>query len=181
LIDFNLIEECRNGNLNNFRKVVEASTPLAFSVAFRMLGDEHAAKDAVQETMVTVWRKLPAINTSAAYKTWLYRIVVNKCQDELRKRKKNREVKQDDPSWMKLAEIISDNSSEKIDNSEMATIISGLTEKLSPKQKTVFILSDMEDMTSDEIEDITGMNKLIVKANLYYARKSIRAMLQRYM
>lgn len=52
MIDLKLIEECRSGNLGNFRKLVELTSPFAFSVAFRMLGDEEQAKDVVQETMV---------------------------------------------------------------------------------------------------------------------------------
>lgn len=181
MIDIRLIEECRSGNLNNFRKVVEASTPFAFSVAFRMLGDEDLAKDIVQETLVTVWQKISKIKSPEVYKTWLYRIVLNKCYDELRKQKRNPEISQDDSSWAKLSERIADNSPEGIGKTDMAVIISGLTEKLSPKQKAVFILSDFEDMTNDEIAAITGMSKLTVKANLFYARKSIRNMLQKYL
>jgi len=160
---------------------VEASTPFAFSVAFRMLGDEDLAKDIVQETLVTVWQKISKIKSPEVYKTWLYRIVLNKCYDELRKQKRNPEISQDDSSWAKLSERIADNSPEGIGKTDMAVIISGLTEKLSPKQKAVFILSDFEDMTNDEIAAITGMSKLTVKANLFYARKSIRNMLQKYL
>ena len=83
-----LIEECRNGNLQNFRKVVGMASPFVFSVAFRMVGDEDLAKDIVQETMVTVWQKLENIGSSESFKSWLYRIAVNKCYDHLRKRKK---------------------------------------------------------------------------------------------
>lgn len=160
---------------------MEASTPFAFSVAFRMLGDEDLAKDIVQETLVTVWQKISKIKSPEVYKTWLYRIVLNKCYDELRKQKRNPEISQDDSSWAKLSERIADNSPEGIGKTDMAVIISGLTEKLSPKQKAVFILSDFEDMTNDEIAAITGMSKLTVKANLFYARKSIRNMLQKYL
>ena len=181
MIDIRLIEECRSGNLNNFRKVVEASTPFAFSVAFRMLGDEDLAKDVVQETMITIWQKIPNIKSPEVYKTWLYRIVINKCYDEMRRKKRNPEYSQEDSSWAKLSERIADNTSEGIKNIEIAVIIRGLTEKLSLKQKAVFILSDLEEMTNDEVALITGMNKLTVKANLYYARKSIRKMLQKYL
>ncbi|HUX94676.1 MAG TPA: RNA polymerase sigma factor [Bacteroidales bacterium] len=180
MIDPGLIEECRGGNLNNFRKVVEAAAPFAYSVAFRMLGDEDLAKDAVQETMVTVWQKLEVIKSPEGFKSWLYRIVINKCYDELRKRKRNHEYSQDEKIWKKLSETLSDNASADLENIEMAAIISGLTEKLSPKQKAVFILSDLEDMTNDEVALITGMSKLVVKANLYYARKNIKTMLVKY-
>jgi len=181
LIDIRLIEECRSGNLNNFRKVVEASTPFAFSVAFRLLGDEDLAKDVVQEAMVTIWQKIGGIKSPEVYKTWLYRIVINKCYDEMRRKKRNPEYTGDEASWAKLSDKIEDNTQEGLKNNEIAVIITGLTESLSPKQKAVFILSDLEDMTNDEVARITGMNKLTVKANLYYARKSIRTMLQKYL
>jgi DNA-directed RNA polymerase specialized sigma24 family protein len=58
LIDLETIEECRNGNLQNFRKVVRGVSPFAFSVAFRMLGDEEAARDIVQESLITLWEKI---------------------------------------------------------------------------------------------------------------------------
>ena len=88
MIDIKLIEECRGGNFNNFRKLVELTSPFAFSVAFRMLGDEDQAKDVVQETMVTIWQKLKKIKSSEVYKTWIYRIVVNKCYDRYEKKEK---------------------------------------------------------------------------------------------
>jgi RNA polymerase sigma-70 factor (ECF subfamily) len=57
LIDPDLIDECRNGNLQNFRKLIEVSSPFAYSVSYRMLGDDEEAKDVVQEAMVTIWQK----------------------------------------------------------------------------------------------------------------------------
>ena len=180
MIEAKLIEECRGGNLNNFRKVVEVATPFAYSVAFRMLGDDAVAKDVVQETMVTVWQKLENIKSPGGFKSWLYRIVINKCYDELRKRKRSHEISLDGKIWKKLSETLFDNESTELENAEMAAIISGLTERLSPKQKAVFILSDLEDMSNEEIAGITGMSRLVVKANLSYARKSIKTMLMKY-
>jgi RNA polymerase sigma-70 factor, ECF subfamily len=181
LIDIKIIEECRGGNLNNFRKIVEAASPFAFSVAFRMLGDEDQAKDVVQETMVTVWQKLGKISSAGVFKTWLYRIVVNKCYDHLRTRKRNPEYSVDEKAWELLSGTISSWPSSELENSETALIISILTNKLSPKQKAVFVLSELEEMTSDEISEITGMSKLTIKANLYYARKNISEMLEKYL
>lgn len=91
MIERELIEECRNGNLQSFRKLVGLTSGFAFSVAFRILGDEEQAKDIVQETMITIWGKIRNIKTPETFKTWLYRIVVNKCYDHLRKKKKKQE------------------------------------------------------------------------------------------
>jgi RNA polymerase sigma-70 factor (ECF subfamily) len=181
LIDIKLIEECRGGNLNNFRKLVELTSPFAFSVAFRMLGDEDQAKDIVQETMVTIWQKLKKIRSAEVYKTWIYRIVMNKCYDQLRRRKRNPEFMADENTWKLLSDRISQNPSAELENSETARIINLLSERLSPKQKAIFVLSDIEQMSHDEISEITGMSKSGIKSNLHHARKNISEMIEKYL
>jgi len=180
LVENELIEECRNGDLHNFRKVVEKTTPIIFQVAFRMLGDEEAARDIVQDTMVTIWQKLAKIKTADSYKTWVYRIAVNKCYDQLRKQKRQKESRYDDQAWALISNHLSEEGITELENRENARILSLLTNQLSPKQKAVFVLSELEEMNAEEIVRITGMNRAAVKANLYYARKNIRSLLQKY-
>ena len=180
MIDIQLIEQCRGGNFNNFRKLVELTSPFAYSVAFRMLGNEDQAKDVVQETMVTIWQQLKKIKTAEVYKTWIYRIVVNKCYDEMRKRKRNPEFVTDDHTWELISNRISVGPSLSLENGETFRIISILTETLSKKQKAVFVLSDLEGMSNDEISEITGISKSSVKANLYHARRSISEKVEKY-
>ena len=181
MIDIKLIQECRGGNLSNFRKLVELTSPFAFSLAFRMLGDEDLAKDVVQETLVTIWQKLKGIKSAEVYKIWIYKIVINKCYDQLRHKKRNREYVADEKTWQILSERFSQMPSSQLENDETARIIGLLTDKLSPKQKTIFILSEIEEMTSDEITEVTGISKTVIKANLYHARKSISAMVKKYL
>lgn len=181
MIEKELIEECRNGDLHNFRKVVEKTTPMIFSVAFRILGDEDAARDIVQDTMVTIWQKLSRIKTVESYKTWAYRIALNKCYDQLRKQKRQKENRYDDQTWAIISNHISEEGITELENKENAQIINLLTNKLSQKQKVVFILSELEEMPAGEIAKITGMNRSAVKANLYYARKNIESLLQKYL
>jgi len=138
-----------------------------------MLGNEDQAKDVVQDTMVTIWQKLKKIKTAEVYKTWIYRIVVNKCYDQMRKRKRNPEFIADEHTWELIANKLSEGPSAALENGETAKIITILTERLSSKQKAVFVLSDLEGMSNDEISEITGISKSAVKANLYHARKNI--------
>jgi RNA polymerase sigma-70 factor (ECF subfamily) len=180
LIDIGLIEECRGGNLTNFRKLVGATSPFVFSVAFRMTGDEDLAKDIVQETMITIWQKLKKIRSSEGYKVWVYRIAINKCYDHLRRIKRNPESVADDLTWARLSNRLSEMQVTDMENAEIAGIINLLTDRLSPKQKAVFVLSDLEDMTAEEISGITGMSRTTIKANLHYARKSISQMVEKY-
>jgi RNA polymerase sigma-70 factor (ECF subfamily) len=186
MIDLKIIRDCMNGDLDAketrhaLSLLITTSSPFAFSVAFRMLGDETQASDIVQESMVKMWKTIRNLKSADSFKSYLYRIVINKCYDELRKRKKNPEFKADERTWALIADKVSENPSIELENDETARIISLLTEKLSPKQKAVFILSDLEEMTSEEISEITSMSKTNVKANLYYARKRIGEMIEKH-
>jgi RNA polymerase sigma-70 factor, ECF subfamily len=181
LIDIQLIEECKSGNFNNFRKLVELTSPFAYSVAFRMLGNEEQAKDVVQETMVTIWQKLKKIKSAEVYKIWIYRVVVNKCYDVMRRRKRNQEFVADEETWRLISNRLSEGPSATLENAETTKIIGILTERLSSKQKAVFVLSDMEGLSNNEVSEITGISKSAVKANLYYARKSISEKIEKYL
>jgi RNA polymerase sigma-70 factor, ECF subfamily len=181
LTEHQLIEECRGGNFTNFSKLVRLSAPFAFSVAFRMVGDEDNANDIVQETMVAVWQKIGKIRSAEAYRTWVYRIVLNKCYDQLRRSKNNQEVSADEKTWNHLSEVVSGVNSTPLENEDSARILGMLTKRLSPNQKAVFILSEIEEMSHDEIAEITGMSKTIIKANLYHARKNISEMVEKYL
>lgn len=180
LIEKELIGKCRSGSLHDFRILVELISPFAFSVAFRMTGDEEQAKDIVQETMITVWKKIKNIRSHGSFTSWLYRIVVNKCYDLLRKRKVNPEFRADDKTWALISDRVSDRSFSQLENRETIQIINLLTLRLSPKQKAVFILSDLEELSNEEISIITGMSRTTVKANLHHARKRIGEMIEKH-
>lgn len=181
MIDQSIIEECRDGNLARFRELVRVTSPFVYSVAFRMLGEEENSRDVVQDTMITIWQKINEIKSAGAYKTWVYRIVMNRCYDKLRKQKNNPEIREDEKSWALLENTISAGDDSRLENDEISVIIGLLTSRLSPKQKSVFILSDIEELSGDEISEITGMSKTSVKTNLYYARQNISGLLQKYL
>ncbi len=181
MIDPGIIEECRKGDLNRFRELVRQTSPFVYATAFRMLGDDENARDVVQDTMVTVWQKIGKMKSAEAYKTWIYRIVMNRCYDRLRQQKNNPVSREDDKTWALIADTIADGTASRLENDEISAIIRLLTEKLSPKQKAVFVLSDVEEMSNNEIAEITGMSRNSVKANLCFARKNISDMLQKYL
>jgi RNA polymerase sigma-70 factor (ECF subfamily) len=180
LIEKEIIEKCRQGSLQDFKKLVELISPFTFSVAFRILGDEEEAKDLVQETMITIWKTINKIRSAESFMTWMYRIVVNKCYDQLRRSKRKPESVIDEKAWNAVSNKIAQEPSSGFENREIALLISLLTEKLSPKQKAVFVLSDLEEMSGEEISVITGMSRTNVKANLHYARKRIAEMIEKH-
>jgi RNA polymerase sigma-70 factor (ECF subfamily) len=107
--------------------------------------------------------------------------VVNKCYDQLRKRKKESEYRPDEKEWTVISNHISERLFTELENEEITRIINLLIQKLSPRQKAVFVLSEIEEMSNDEIAQITGISKRLIKANLHYARKNITEMIEKYL
>lgn len=168
-----LIKLCLLKDENAFKTLVDQHIDYAFSVAFRLINDEDESKDIVQEAFITVWKKLKSFDLNKSFQNWFYKIIVNKCYDQMRKKKRYPEVHPDhDGEFFK--EMIHENNPEKqMSNDELGFIIKKLTETLSPKQKTVFVLSEIEELSHDEISEITGLDKSTIKSNLNHARRNI--------
>lgn len=167
-----LIEACLLNDGNAFRKIVVSHQSMIHTLAFRLLCDEEEAKDAVQETFVRVWENLHKFDRNKKFSTWIYAIATNLCYDKLRaKMHFSRMVSIDDS----INQILSSEDVEQnIINSDLAKIISALTDSLTPKQKIVFTLRDLETLEIDEISQITGLSAGKIKSNLFLARQAIR-------
>lgn len=153
--------------------MVQTLTPVAWRIAFRILASNEAAEDVAQESLVKAWRSLGRLRKGESFAPWFYRIVVNCCYDEIRRMKRLNTIKTDEKTWIRLGELISGDSGGVPMVSEYEDIIRAVTSELSPVQKTVFVLSDLEGMGYSQIAEITGSNLNSVKSNLHYARKRV--------
>lgn len=152
-----------------FAQIVYEFQDLIFSVAFRLLCNEDDAKDATQETFVKLWQNLNKYDSSKKFSTWLYTIVTNHCYDKLKR------IKPERVDTSSLKEIVSSIDIEKdLTNKEIAQIIVLLADKLSPKQRILFTLHDIEALDIDEIVEITKFSKSQIKSNLHLARQTIK-------
>ncbi len=166
------------GNQRAFASLVNMHTEMAFRVASRIVNDEMEAEDIVQEAFLVSWQKMQSFDPERSFAGWLYRIVVNKCYDALRRRK----VQVIPEAGKKSLEILfeaTNNPEVIMDNRETAVLIRSLTRKLSPKQKLVFVLIDLEERTHDEVVELTGMRKTVVKSNLNHARRNMGEMINK--
>jgi RNA polymerase sigma-70 factor (ECF subfamily) len=175
-----LILRSRQNDLVAFRQLVDAHQSLVFSVAFRMVCNDDDAKDIVQETFIRVWKHINRFNNDMRFSTWLYKIAVNLCYDSIRAKKCRNNHVMPDADLSVVSAIISDNDQETaLINSEMAQIVRFLSHQLTPKQKLVFTLSELEGLEVDEIIEITGLTAAKIKSNLYCARQNIREKLEK--
>jgi len=163
------IDLCKRGNTEAFRNIVAEYQQLVYTLAFRLLCNEADAEDVTQDTFIKIWQNINQYKNQYKFSTWIYRITCNICYDKLRTKRKVEYVPADD------CEITSvENQVEILHNKELKKLILTLTGELSPKQKLIFTLSDIEDLDVDEIKTITGMSAAKIKSNLYLARKYIK-------
>jgi len=174
------IEACKRKDHAAFRTLMDRYADFAFTIAFRILHNEEEAKDVVQETFLTVWNKIDNFNNRKPFSNWLYRIIVNKCYDALRK--SNKIMIHPDPYQWNLPGLFGEDDPDgNLDRRELGSLIRTFTQQLSRKQKIVFVLSDLQGLSHDEIADVTGMMKTSIKSNLNHARRKIRLMIKKYL
>jgi RNA polymerase sigma-70 factor (ECF subfamily) len=178
LIEESVIEKSRAGDRRAFSEMVQTLSPVAWRIALRILASNEAAEDVAQESLVKVWRNLDRIRIGESFSSWFYRIVVNCCYDEIRRMKRLHPVKADEKTWLRLGELISGDSGGEPLVAEYEEILKTVTSELSPVQKTVFVLSDLEGMNNNQIAEITGGNLNSVKSNLHYARKRVKEIIK---
>lgn len=157
-----------------FAQLVSGHQELVFRLAFRLLCNESEARDMVQETFLKVWLSLDKYDRGCRFSTWIYKIASNTCYDRLR-------VLQHTPTFYsssftsaELDHKADTDIEQSLVNENLKELILRFTSDLTPRQKLVFTLRDIEGLDVAEVETITGLSAGKIKSNLYQARKQIR-------
>ena len=165
-----LIDKCKKQDTAAFAALVAEYRQLVFRLAFRLLCDEEEARDMVQETFVKVWLSLDKYNREYRFSTWIYTIAGNVCYDRLRSLQHSPSGSMQGISLANISLSSGEDMEQSLINKELKELILRLT----PKQKLVFTLREIEGLEVSEVEAITGMSAEKIKSNLYQARKQIR-------
>lgn len=173
------LREAIAGNTSAFRTVVEEHQQFAYAVAYRFVNDEQEAEDIVQEAFVRLWKNMKSYRQEVKLTTWLYRIVANLCLDFLKSRRgRERKIRKD----IRYGYTAADRSTpeREYEQSELMQLIVHAAEELTPKQKAVFILRDLEGLSVDEVTEILSMTAGNVKSNLFHARQKMAEKLKAF-
>ena len=174
-----IIKSAQRKDTDAFRQLVENYQAYVFSLAFRLVCDEEEAKDIVQDCFVKVWQHINRFDFKAKFTTWLYKIVYNMSLDKIKVNNRRKAIIINAENVSELSEkIFCKHPEEDQINKNLAEIIKVLADELTPKQRAVFVLRDLQGVEMDEISIITSLTKGAIKSNLYYARLNIRTKLE---
>jgi RNA polymerase sigma-70 factor (ECF subfamily) len=165
-----LVNKSAEGDTKAFALLVTEFQPLVYRLAFRLFCNEDEAWDMVQETFIKVWLSMGKYDGRSRFSTWIYTITVNTCHD--RWRTLQHTVADADASTLSL--ISGEEADRALNNRELRELIITLTAGLTPTQRLIFTLRDLEELETPEIETITGLTAAKIKSHLYLARKYIR-------
>jgi RNA polymerase sigma-70 factor, ECF subfamily len=173
------IRRAASGDQGAFRIIVSQNQSFLYAVAFRFLGNTADAEDAVQEAFVRLWKNLPSYRPEVKLTTWLYKIVVNLSLDILKSgHRKHQKGRVEVQSYTSI--ISAQAADDELHAQELHAFIQEAASELTPKQKAVFILRDLEELPVEDVCSILSMSAGNVKSNLYYARQHMSEKLKKY-
>src|SRR3954463_1754541 len=175
--DRELVETIRGGDPDAFEQLVRRKTSKVYALCYRVIGNAEDAKDISQLVFIKLWENLEKYDPRYAFDTWLYRMVTNVAIDFLR----NKQSRENDVnSNLRLVKTAADAEQPvTVQRKEVETVFNAVSSVLSPKQKTIFVMSEMDDLRSSEIAKILGCRESTVRNHLFNARKLMQAQLKK--
>lgn len=168
-----IIDRVKSGDKGAFGALVKQHQQYAYHLAFRLLCNEEDAKDVVQDSFVKIWRNIGQFNPQTKFTTWMFKIVTNTAIDKLRY---NKRFEADSLARIQdnMSHLLDETPETLLHQNETGRLIKGLTGILPEKQQLVFVLRDLQGLSTEEVSEVLKMPTTSVKSNLHFARKVIR-------
>lgn len=180
-----LANKAVKGDNSAFEALMEKHMGIIYNIALRMTANQDDAEDMTQEIMIKIFRSLGSFKGNSKFSTWIYRVAVNTCLDELKKKKNKKhlsldaeisgddgenqiEIKDDSPSPEKLAE-----------QNELRDMVAAAVKLLSDEHRAVIVLRDIRGMSYSEIAGILGCSDGTVKSRISRARAQLKMILEK--
>jgi RNA polymerase sigma-70 factor (ECF subfamily) len=164
--DIELLDRFLGGDQEAFNELMRAHEDRVFAIALRMMRDRDAALDAAQETFLTLYRKADRFHRQSAFSTWLYRVTINTCYDQLRKQKRRRA----DP-LPETNDPVDPRSADELTGAELRPDLAKALADLPDDFRTAVVLSDFEGNSLDTVAAILEVPVGTVKSRLFRGRR----------
>lgn len=175
-----LIKRCQKGDREAFDELVQIYQSQVINIAYGMLSDREDAYDAAQEAFIKVYRNIGNFKGKSSLSTWIYRIVSNVCNDFLRKRQRggvvvsmNSVTSEDDDKDMDITDT-APTPEELVELSEEQRALRIAISELSAEYREIITLSDIEQLSYEEISEVLKCPTGTVKSRLNRARNALR-------
>ena len=180
--------ELQNGNLDAYDKLAEIYQKKIYGLSFHLTRNQMDAQDVTQEVLLTLFRKINMFQGKSAFSSWVYRIAVNASYMKLRSKKKEPNVSIDElmPSFnsagfqQEKIQDWSENTESLLFTKETRDVINKAVDLLPEKEKVVFLLRDVEGLSSEKTGEILDLTVPAVKSRLHRARLFLRKKLSDY-
>lgn len=177
-----LVKLAKTGDMLAFEELVARHRDKIYGRAFSMMRNEDEAIDLSQEAWVKAWQRLAQFQGDSSFATWLTRITINLCLDQLRKNKRHRaesiEVLNEEAGGVeRQMPVVTVNPTEGLERVELRARIDQALNQLSPEHRTVLVLHGFEDLEYKEIAKRMQCSIGTVMSRLFYARRKMAALL----
>ncbi|HUS08149.1 MAG TPA: RNA polymerase sigma factor [Bryobacteraceae bacterium] len=181
-----LLERARGGDSAAFTELVEHYQRKIFRLAKHITQNDEDAEDVLQETFLKAYSHLDTFQGNSKFYTWIVRIAVNEALMKLRKRKSDKTVSLDEPTdtgediMAREIAVWEDDPEQKYSREEIRDILDKAVESLRPAFRTVFVLRDIEELSTEETAAALDISIPAVKSRLLRARLQLREKLTRF-
>ncbi len=183
-----LVRALQNGDLKAFDKLVELYQKKIYGLSFNLTRNAMDAQDITQEVLLTIFKKINTFQGRSAFSSWVYRITLNAAYMKLRSKKKEPNVSLDDllPSYNSSGyqkdkiQDWSENTESLLFSNETKEVIQKAVDQLPEKEKVVFILRDVDGLSTEKVSEILDLTIPAVKSRLHRARLFLRKKLSNY-
>src|SRR6266478_1189108 len=183
--DKSLVQAAQKGDMGAFEELVARHRDKIYARAFSMMRNEEEAIDLSQEAWIKSWQRLKQFQGEASFVTWMTRIVINLCLDQLRRQKRFRaesieQMDEESGGVERQMPVVTPNPTERLERDELRQRIDEALAKLSHEHRTVLILHEFEELEYKEIARRMQCSIGTVMSRLFYARRKMANLLANY-
>ena len=183
--DLQLIGEFKRGSQAAYEALMERYNDKAFSLALRLTRNQQDAEEVLQDVYVSVFRKVRGFEGKSSFSSWLYRVTANAAFMKLRKRKHDQLALIDDVlpqinvriAEQSIAHLDADRAALR---SQVSRMLEHAIGKLPEEYRPVFILRDIDGLTSRQVSKVLNLSVPAVKSRLHRSRLMLRKRLGRF-
>lgn len=183
-----LLRRLRDRDERAFRELLELHRDRVYNITFRMLGNRAEAEDVAQEVFISVFKTIDHFREESKFSTWLYRVAVNHCKNRIKylARRHDRDRDELDENTQHANGAVTGmpvraaQPDRALEGAQMERLLQEAIGNLDDDHRIVVVLRDVEDLSIEEICEITGLPDGTVKSRLHRARLALRKKLQRH-